>query len=148
MRIKSRFIIAQVLPSGSVSSSESQKLQLRDFHQALREKIQELFGDVGSGEIGGSTMVKFLDAQYTGLLVIRCPREHEVNVRFALSALTKVKSTIDVAIRTLRVKGSARTCIEAVQQLASTYICATIANEENQMQLLDSLHQTISAMDL
>lgn len=147
MRIKSRFIIAQVLPAGNTAANDIHKLLLRDIHQTLRDKIQELYGDVGSGEIGGSTMVKFLDAQHTGIVVVRCPRESETQVHFALSSLIKIKTT-DVSIRSLRSKGSARTCIEAVQELVNVFINSTVEDNSSKQQIIDALNQTISSMDL
>jgi RNase P/RNase MRP subunit POP5 len=147
MRIKSRFIIAQVLPSGATVEGDLRKLLLRDIHQALRDKIQELYGDVGSGEIGGSTMVKFFDVQHSGILVVRCPREKETEVQFALAALSKVKTT-DLVFRSLRVKGSARTCIDTVQELVSEYVSFSVADEEAKQRVVDGLLQAISSIDL
>ena len=150
MRIKNRYIIAQALPAGgsmSTGFAELRKLVARDFHQAVREKIQELFGDVGSGEIASNTMVKYYECGYSCILVARCPREHEVNVRLVLSCLTKVRG-IDLIIRTLRIKGSARTCADALQELQAQYLEDTIVDETERRTALDTSLQTISSLDM
>lgn len=152
MRIKNRYLIAQALPPCTLGTTvadslEIQSLVARDFHQSLREKIQELYGDVGSGDIGANTAVKFYDGTYTNILIVRSPREYETQVHFALSALSKVRAT-EVCIRSLSVKSTSRSCIEALQELIKVYITATVPEDSVRNAVIESLRHTISTLEM
>ena len=82
---------------------------------AIHEKLQVLFGDIGAGEFGGNTMVKFYDAN-TLIFVIRTGREAEHSVRLALAILNQVKRT-SLIFRTLGVAGSGRTCLDKLRKM-------------------------------
>lgn len=70
MRIKNAYIIAQCLP-GSSSFTTWKDFTTREIQQVLREKITELYGDIGMAEAGSSVLVKYLDGVHTRLCIIR-----------------------------------------------------------------------------
>jgi len=115
MRIKHRYIIAQMLVDPTQSDPAVEELSSRDIVNAIREKLQVLFGDIGAGEFGGNTMVKFYDAN-TLIFVIRTGREAEHSVRLALAIINQVKRT-SLIFRTLGVAGSGRTCLDKLRKM-------------------------------
>lgn len=125
MRIKNRYIIAQHISTGphqaSITQLEQSNLQMKDFHTALKAKITELFGEIGSGEFGNNTMVKYYDSSYTRLLVVRTSRKDEEKVLLALSCLTKVRD-VDVVVRSLRVSSCSRTCLDTLKSLIGSFL--------------------------
>lgn len=125
MRIKNRYIIAQHISTGphqaSLTQLEQSNLLMKDFHLALKNKITELFGEIGAGEFGNNTMVKYYDNSYTKLLVVRTTRKDEEKVLLALSCLTKVKE-VDLVIRCLRISSCFRTCLDSLKSLIGTFL--------------------------
>ena len=121
MRLKHRYIICQALdqPSSSNSSSSSSSnngminvtvsdFTAKDIQYSIREKVESLFGEVGAGSYGSSSIVKGFDT-YSRIFVVRSQREAETNVRLAISCVTSIKYK-SMVIRTLSVAGSVRTC--------------------------------------
>lgn len=134
VRLKHRYITAQILPNEQNAFSKSVSVNQNMFQTNLRDKIKELFGDVGSGDFGGSTFVRFFDTQYSQIMVIRTTRDGEIKVHFALSCITKIESTIsskvassinnnsEFIIRTLAVNSCVRTCMASLRDILQTYI--------------------------
>ena len=68
--------IPHLFSSFSFYQSISHKLPFSQsaFQSSLRDKIKELFGEVGAGHIGSSTMVRFMDGEYHKIVVVRTTR--------------------------------------------------------------------------
>lgn len=137
VRLKHRYITAQILPNErtfSSSSSSGDSLNQNMLQSTLRDKIRNLFGDVGSGDFGGSTYVRFFDSEYSQIMVIRTTREGESNVHFALSCITKIESSNakggsntdsindSFIIRTLCVNSCVRTCMKSLRETFKVYL--------------------------
>lgn len=124
---------------------------MKDLQQCLREKIQELFGDMGSGEIGQVTVVKFFESELTKLFIVRTLRELEHQVHFSLSCLTKLKEE-DVVIRTVLTKSSERNTVDAMKGLMKTYIDHIYQNSDadnhDRQKALESMEKTMNLIDL
>ncbi len=131
VRIKHRFIIAQLLFDPTTAST-AEELTGRDILSTVKEKISQLFGDVGAGEFGAALALKFYDgwlapapasksarsapAHETHILVLRCPREAEHSVRQALSSVSQIKRAT-LIIRSLGISSSGRTCTDKLRML-------------------------------
>ena len=108
VRSKHRYVVAQLLLDPSLG--EPEELSGRDVISAVREQLQLLYGDMGAGEFGGNTLLKFYDAN-TQMFVVRTAREAEHQVRLALSTVTQIKQN-SLVVRSLGVAGSSRTCLD------------------------------------
>ena len=119
VRLKHRYVVAQLLldpgGGGGGGGGEGGELASRDVIAAVRERLQVLYGDMGAGEFGGNTVIKFYDAN-TQLVVVRTAREAEHSVRLALATVTQIKRTA-LVVRTLCVAGSGRTCLDKLRAL-------------------------------
>ena len=91
MRLKHRYVVAQLLLDPSLG--EPEELSGRDVISAVREQLQLLYGDMGAGEFGGNTLLKFYDAN-TQMFVV-----------------TQIKQN-SLVVRSLSVAGSSRTCLD------------------------------------
>jgi RNase P/RNase MRP subunit POP5 len=117
MRIKHRYLISQILVEKNSNKIISKELTNQDIIFIIKEKIKELFGDVGFGSFGKILSLKFFDPQ-TNIFVIRIPREFEMSLRYTLICLSQIKS-FTCMVRTLEVCGSSRTCVD---KLKNTFI--------------------------
>ena len=113
VRLKHRYVVAQLLLDPSLG--EPEELSGRDVISAVREQLQLLYGDMGAGEFGGNTLLKFYDAN-TQMFVVRTAREAEHQVRLALSTVTQIKQN-SLVVRSLGVAGSSRTCLDKLRAL-------------------------------
>ena len=113
MRLKHRWVIAQLLhEAGGADEAGS-----RDVVNALREKMALLYGDIGAGEYGKNTSVRFFDDS-THIFVVRTAREAETQVRLCLSAITALGAgKTSVVVRSLGLHGCARTCMNKLRLL-------------------------------
>jgi RNase P/RNase MRP subunit POP5 len=146
MRIKNRYIIAQIIFPNSTSFDA--RLTFREIQSNLREKIEEFYGQIGFGTIANSTMVKFFEGNICNFLIIRCLRENETSVRLCLSSITSLKVVDNVCIRTLRVHGSSRTCLTSISELYKAYLSQSSLTADEQEQTLLNLQNTISSIDM
>mmetsp|Transcript_34600 Transcript_34600/g.35281 ORF Transcript_34600/g.35281 Transcript_34600/m.35281 type:complete len:142 (+) Transcript_34600:136-561(+) len=111
VRLKHRWIVGQILfePGDTVQDFSSQDIQ-----NAVREKINLLYGDMGMGMIP-SSLVRFYDAE-SHFFVVRTLRETLQNVWFALSCVTSVMKK-NTTLRVLRVAGSSKTCTSYLRDM-------------------------------
>ncbi len=123
VRLKNRFIVGQVVWNNG-SKDKFSDICLKDIQLALRDKIIELFGDVGVGEFGNSTTVKFLDSEFSKIFVFRTTRDCQSNAHFALSCITKLKD-VDVTLRSLSVHSCPRTCVEGLKTVFGVFFANT-----------------------
>ena len=114
VRLRYRFLVYQVLTeSGAPVSSD---FSMRDLLTAIREKIQILSGDIGTGSFGNSSVIKLYDEK-TKIFVLRVSREADMQIRLAVLCTTLVKKN-NVVIRLLAATASGRT---ARQQLNTIF---------------------------
>ena len=133
VRLKHRYIICQQIldsPNSSVNLISS-----RDIIQAIREKIQILFGDIGSGEIGHNSIIKYYDDIVTRIFVIRIPREAEQSLWFTLSCITQIKN-ISMIIRVLDCCSCVRTLQNSLIKIFEK-VQNFINNENEKLQFND-----------
>ena len=91
MRLKRRYIICQALAQEESDPASGEEYNARDLQNAIKEKVENLFGDIGLGSFGTSSMITVFDIK-TKIFVLRTPREAEINVRLALACITMVKA--------------------------------------------------------
>jgi RNase P/RNase MRP subunit POP5 len=108
-------------------NSPSTDFSTRDILNALKEKIDSLYGDFGSGNFGGNTIVKAYDSD-SNIFLVRTAREAEEKVHLALTCLTSIKKA-NIVIRSLAVAGSSRTCIDKLTDLFHIFVDATIVDD-------------------
>ena len=120
MRLKRRYIICQALAQEESDPASGEEYNARDLQNAIKEKVENLFGDIGLGSFGTSSMITIFDIK-TKIFVLRTPREAETNVRLALACITMVKAK-SLILRTLGVAGCARTCIEKLRVTFNTQV--------------------------
>ncbi len=68
----------------------------REILTQLKDKIQLLFGDFGSGNIGMNLSIKYYERDLLHLFVLRCPRESEDEVGYIISPLRLLLTTTTV----------------------------------------------------
>jgi RNase P/RNase MRP subunit POP5 len=115
VRLKNRYIIAQAVNS----YGKNYEIGSNDIQTSLREKIRELFGDIGFGEYGNNTYVRFFDPK-SKIFVVRTTRDGESNTHLSMSCVTKVKE-LSFVLRSLNVKSCTRTCIATLQNILLIY---------------------------
>eukprot|EP01041_Mallomonas_annulata_P003521 gene3520-7006_t len=141
VRLKYRWLVTQILFE---HASTTYEMAAQDIQNSIREKIQILFGDVGMGNFGNSTMVRFYD-KYTNIIILRTPRESLEDVWFALSCLTAITKNT-TTMRVLHVSGSNRTCIDYMNNFFTTIISPFILSSEID-QRKDSFLKQLSNID-
>ena len=138
VRIKHRYLIAQMLLDPAAIPAAIADITAHDILSVIHEKISSLYGDVGAGNFGSGVQLKYLDQstaegrskegtgeegtrRATHIFVLRCAREAEQQVRFAMCTVASIKHTA-LILRTLGVSGSSRTCAEKVRST----LCAAV----------------------
>jgi len=128
VRLKNRYIVGQVLFDRAAKGAEG--ITGKDLLAAVRDKISQFYGEIGTAQLSSSLAVKFHDAESssskgsndegesgaTQVFVLRCSREAEDSVRFAMSTVSSVKKTT-LIMRSLAVSGSSRTCISTTANM-------------------------------
>lgn len=120
MRLKRRYIICQALAQEESDPADGEEYNARDLQNAIKEKVERLFGDIGLGLFGTLSLVTVFDIK-SKIFVLRTSREAETNIRLAMSCINMVK-TKNLILRTLGVSGSARTCIERLRITFNTVV--------------------------
>ena len=128
VRLKQRYIIGQVLFDPSAKHHD--EVTNRSLLSAILEKIAQFYGEVGTAQLGTSLVIKFYDGEGenerpTQLFILRCAREAEQSIRFAMSAIILIKRC-PVILRSLSVSGSSRTCITTVEDILSKAVDADL----------------------
>ena len=127
MRLKRRYIICQALAYEESDAANGEEYNARDLQNAIKEKVESLFGEVGVGLFGTSSLVTVFDIK-SKIFVMRTSREAETNVRLAISCITMVK-TKNLILRTLGVSGSVRTCSEKLRLSFSAVVANSNMSE-------------------
>ena len=117
VRVKHRYLICQVMlePTGKQSDFSA-----KDILIAIKDRLQLLFGDIGSGTIGSHLIIKFFDAQ-SCIFVIRTMRDSVNDAWFALSCTNEIKKQA-CTIRCLNMCGCERTCFGDLKRLLEVYV--------------------------
>ena len=119
VRIKHRYLTAQILSSDILPT----RISSHDILAMLREKIQELYGDVGSGNFGRNINLRYYGMEYNmHVFVIRCPRDFEQDLRFTMACCNTLsckteKSKLNCLLRLIEISGSSRSCKDKLTKL-------------------------------
>lgn len=150
VRIKNRFILAEIMlpPSLGRKSQEAHiHLSVKDIQNAIREKIKELYGDIGVGDLGNSTVVKYFDRELSHIFILRTLRENQIKVHFAISCINKIKD-VDLTIRTIVIKSCPRTCQEGFLELYQGIVLTlSESTEEEKKEIFESMHKSIKLLE-
>jgi RNase P/RNase MRP subunit POP5 len=145
MRVKHRYLIAQLLPSSQ--SQNALSLTSRDIQNNLKAKIEDLFGSMAGGEFGNNTTVRYFDSEHAFVFVIRTPRETYSKVHFAISSICKIKD-VDAVVRVLRIHGSSRTCRTRLRSVLDAAIRQSRQTQSEKDAALAAVDKTLSAIEL
>ncbi len=147
VRVKYRFIIAELLPASANLNDKIHSHRTRDLQQAIKDKIQELYGDIGSGEIGQVTSVKYFENLYTHIFVVKTLRELESRVEFALSCINRIHQQ-DLIIRTIGSQGCERTTSMRVKQTLINALQSLVVPENEKATVVDSIIRSVDGTTL
>lgn len=147
VRVKYRFIIAQLLPVSANLNEKIHSHRIRELQQAIKDKIQELYGDIGSGEIGQVTSVKYFENLYTHIFVVKTLRELESRVEFALSCINRLDQQ-NLVIRTIVSQGCERTTSMRVKQTLINALQSLVAPENEKATVVESIIRSVDGTTL
>jgi RNase P/RNase MRP subunit POP5 len=149
VRIKNRYIIGQImLPSQKKKGGElidsKPLILMKDLQSSLKDKVAELFGEIGAGEFGNSTVIKYFDSENSLVFVVRMPRESEQQVHMAISCVTAIRDKTDLVLRSLHVKSCPRTCTAALKETMIVYYSSSTNGES----IPDLVDKQLADLDL
>lgn len=149
VRLKHRYIVAQVIVDASNKFQPAKTtVNARDIQSVIRDKIQELYGDVGLGEFGQASYIKYYDAKYSSILVLKTTRDAQIKVHFALSCISEV-SEVHLMIRSLSVNSCPRTCMESLKKLfALHFAVAEFSSEAEKLNAVQVVEKNLAALEL
>ncbi len=147
VRVKYRFIIAQLLPVSANLNEKIHSHRIRELQQAIKDKIQELYGDIGSGEIGQVTSVKYFENLYTHIFVVKTLRELESRVEFALSCINRLDQQ-NLVIRTIVSQGCERTTSMRVKQTLINALQSLVVPENEKATVVESIIRSVDGTTL
>ncbi|KAF3052568.1 hypothetical protein E8E11_007241 [Didymella keratinophila] len=127
VRVKFRYLVVNFLYPEPTSKQRTPLPALMQIHsptpdafnagaliRLLRDAVEDLYGDYGSGMVSSSLKVNYFSSS-TSTAIVRCPRDHYEMVWAALTYVTKLpKVDIPVVCRVLRVSGTIRKVEEEV----------------------------------
>lgn len=116
VRLKHRYLIIQIIPEQYQSSIL--KINQIDILNTLKERLLELFGDVGFGIWAKSLALKYYN-NFHNIFILRCTRDGEINVRLGISCIQSIKQ-ISCICRVLEIAGSTRTCKDKMRDISIT----------------------------
>ena len=148
VRLKHRFIIAQIIPEANSKCTGKPTLSSREVQNVLREKIQELYGDVGLGEFGQASYIRYFDAKFSNIFIVKTTRDAQVKVHFALSCISNVSGT-PVLIRSLSINSCPRTCMQTLKQLFRVHFeNADFASESDRVAACSIVDKNLLSLEL
>ncbi|KAJ1403161.1 hypothetical protein B484DRAFT_405196 [Ochromonadaceae sp. CCMP2298] len=151
VRLKHRYIIAQALAvvGGKLIApgDKTYPVSSRDLQACLREKIRELYGDVGLGEFGQATYVKYLDARWSNIFIVKTTREAQVKVHFAMTCVTELPSS-SVILRALGVSSCARTCLASLRAQVAVHFAQAVLPEGDRKTAVAAVEGTLLGLEL
>jgi ribonuclease P/MRP protein subunit POP5 len=132
MRLKHRYLIAQILSNEAKDFDDSSSITSKEIISAIRDSIQELYGDVGMGTFGVSAIIKYFDPNATRrVFIVRVNREFITQVWYAISITSAIKKYA-CTLRCLCVAGSLRTCSKKALSLMSEHFGADLNDNSNE----------------
>ncbi|CAN9199008.1 unnamed protein product [Alternaria alternata] len=120
VRVKNRYLVVNFLYPEPPAKSKTQLSDAIQIHsptpdalkqgliiRMIRDGVEELFGDYGSGMVSSGLKVNYCSPS-TSTAIIRCPRDHYQMVWAALTYITHLSKPLDipVVIRVVRVSGT------------------------------------------
>ena len=118
VRLKHRYIIGRLACTSE--SANNIEINSKDLQQALSNCIQNLYGEVGMGSFGFNSQIKYYDP-LSKVYIFRLPREYLKEVQFSLSCVNTLKKNDNLALVTLAISGSARTCKNKVLSIINCF---------------------------
>ncbi|KAH7017729.1 Rpp14/Pop5 family-domain-containing protein [Ilyonectria destructans] len=117
--------------------------------KGIRAEVASLFGDYGSGALGGSVSVKYLSLA-TSTFILRCPRAHYQLLWSALTFMDRVpvKDGKPCIFRVIRVSGTIRKAEEEAIRQAKMIILAAKEESSGAKSSLTSALRTQEQMSL
>ena len=116
VRLKHRYLIIQIIPEQNQSSIL--KINQIDILNTIKERILELYGDIGFGIWAKSLALKYYNNLHN-IFILRCTRDGEINVRLGISCIQSIKQ-ISCICRVLEIAGSTRTCKDKMRDILIT----------------------------
>ncbi|EOA86891.1 RNA-binding protein pop5 [Exserohilum turcicum] len=129
VRVKNRYLVVNLLYPEPSAKSKTPLPDLVQMHsptpdalkpgfivRMIRDGVEELFGDYGSGMVSSGLKVNYYSPS-TSTAIIRCPRDHYEMVWAALTYTTRLPRPLDnipVVIRVVRVSGTIKKAEEEV----------------------------------
>lgn len=104
VRFKNRYLLLELIWKDIQCDWE---LDERGLQHAIRQSMQENFGEVGLGLVGESLTVKYANSD-TNLYIVRCNREAHQQVWCAITLIKEIRQRT-VLPRLLNVGGTIRT---------------------------------------
>jgi ribonuclease P/MRP protein subunit POP5 len=114
MRLKCRFLICQLDFGANAANSSEGPLAAVDVYMAVKNSMQETWGDAGWARASRLLAVKFWDPQ-TRVALVRAPLDQQREVRAALALIKAVKKR-PAAVRVVQVCGSERSVQSALRR--------------------------------
>jgi RNase P/RNase MRP subunit POP5 len=146
VRLKNRFIIAQLVYNTG-SKDKFNEISSRDVQVVLKEKIIELYGDIGVGEFGNSTLVRYFEIGHSKIIVIRTTREAQSEAHLAMSCVVKIKD-VDVTLRSLSIHSCPRTCMDGLKTVLGVYFDNNDLKGVDKDDTLQLILDNLSTVDL
>ncbi|KAI4636531.1 hypothetical protein J4E83_001486 [Alternaria metachromatica] len=128
VRVKNRYLVVNFLYPEPPAKSKTQLPDVIQIHsptpdalkqgvivRMIRDGVEDLFGDYGSGMVSSGLKVNYYSPS-TSTAIIRCPRDHYEMVWAALTYITHLPKPLDtpVVIRVIRVSGTIKKAEEEV----------------------------------
>jgi RNase P/RNase MRP subunit POP5 len=148
VRVKYRFIIAQLLSANQSDKERRITVKLKDIQQSIKDKTQELYGDIGMGEIAQTTTAKYLDSHFSHIFIVKTLRELETEASFIISCINRIKDE-DIVIRTISIKSCERTAIEEMKAILVKVVSnLDIQSESERVAILENLQKSLDLIAL
>ncbi|KAG9203004.1 hypothetical protein B5807_09397 [Epicoccum nigrum] len=156
VRVKFRYLVVNFLYPSPAPKSRTALPDLIQIHsptpdafnagalvRLLRDAIEDLYGDYGSGMVSSSLKVNYFSPA-TSTAIIRCPRDHYELVWAALTFVTKLpRVDIPVVCRVVRVSATIKKAEEEVIRRSRTIVKRARAGEGKADPMLASVEKSV-----
>jgi RNase P/RNase MRP subunit POP5 len=148
MRLKHRYIVFQALPLANPKHGGKSTFTSKDLQMALREKIQALYGEVGSGEFGQASYIKYHEPKHSNIFVVKTTREAQTKVHFAVSCISEI-AEVPVILHSLRVSSCPRTCQQSLHEIFDRHFqLAEFSNESDREAAMVAVEGVLQNLEL
>ncbi|EMD69553.1 hypothetical protein COCSADRAFT_77069 [Bipolaris sorokiniana ND90Pr] len=158
VRVKNRYLVVNFLYPEPHTKTKSKLPDVIQIHsptpdalkpgfivRMIRDGVEELFGDYGSGMVSSGLKVNYYSPS-TSTAIVRCPRDHYEMVWAALTYTTRLPRPLDtpVVIRVVRVSGTIKKAEEEVIRQSQLVIKrAREWDSEGQLPMLQSVEKAV-----